>query len=144
MTIFQKDNAAETTWEYKITTVSVSLLTYLVVIASVIAVDWEHVKHKCIEWWQRLALHYKPAPGAKTSPAPATAEPKPEEVAKVGNLAGSTSGAKDLETVVDEEVGEAVKHRFPWFTLPRDSSRRQAKGKEPDRGPPLTDGKLDV
>ena len=140
MAIFQKDNAAETTWEYKITTVSVSLLTYLVVIASVIAVDWEHVKHKCIEWWQRLALHYKPAPGAKTSPAPATAEPKPEEVAKVGNLAGSTSGAKDPEN----GAGKAVKRRFPWFPLPRNSSHQQAKGKEPDLDPPMTDGKLDV
>lgn len=91
MAIFQKDNAAQTTWEYKITTVSVSLLTYLVAIASVIAVDWEHVKHRCVQWWQRLASHYKPTPGVKSTSAPATPEPKPEEA---GNLAGSTSGGR--------------------------------------------------
>jgi hypothetical protein len=143
MTIFQKDNTAETTWEYKVTTVSVSLLTYLVAIASIIAVNWNHVKvkQKSVQWWQRLASHYRPAPCMQASPAPATPESKPEEA---GILTGSTSGAKDPENGVDEEVGEVVKRRFPWFALPRDSRRRQAKGKEPDRGSPMTDGKLDV
>ena len=144
MTIFQKDNDAETTWEYKVTTVSVSLLTYLVAIVSIIAVDWEHVKHKCVGWWRRLVSLYSPSEGiagpaldAQASSAETTADPKPEEA---GNLAGSTSGAKDPEN----GAGKAVKRRFPWFPLPRNSSHQQAKGKEPDLDPPMTDGKLDV
>lgn len=94
--------------------------------------------------WQRLTAHYKPTTGANGTP-PSTPETKPEEA---GNIAGSTSGVKDPDkTVVDEEADEAVKRRFPWLTLTRDSSRRQAKGKELVRNPPLTDGtarKLDV
>ena len=142
MAIFQKTDAAETRREYKVTTVSVSLLTYLVAIASIIAVNWVHVKQRCVRWWQLLALHYRSISAAMASPAPTSPESKPEDV---GNLTGSTSEAKDPgKSVIDEEVGQAVNRRFTWFALPRDSSRRQAKGKEPDRSPSMMGGKLDV
>jgi len=126
MAIFQKDDPVETTWEYKITTVLVSLLTYLVAIISVIAVDTEHVKYKCGEWWQRLVSHYGP---------------QPEEA---GNLAGLTSGGKEPEIGVNEGNSKAVKSWFPWFAPPRISLHQQAMRKEPDQDPPTTGEKLDV
>jgi hypothetical protein len=141
MAIFQKDNTVETTWEYKITTVSVSLLTYLVAIISGIAVDWEHVKHKCGEWWQRLVSHYGPNPGGKSGLAPAKPEPKPEEV---GNLAELTSGGKEPDIGVNEGNSKAVKSWLPWFAPHRNSLHKQAKRKEPDQDQPTTGEKLDV
>jgi hypothetical protein len=153
MTIFQKDNTAETTWDYKVTTVSVSLLTYLVAIVSIMAVNWEHVKRNCLKWWRRLASCFStaegsagPAQGEQAEAAPDSeseeaepeeAEPEEAEPEETGNFAGST---KDPEIGV-VEAGQAVKHRFPWFPRPRGPSLRQAKGKETDRGLPITDKK---
>jgi hypothetical protein len=50
MTIFQKD-INQTTREYKITTVVVSLITYLVALISIIAVNWDHIERKMPLWW---------------------------------------------------------------------------------------------
>jgi hypothetical protein len=120
MSIFQKDDASETRREYKVTMVSGSLFTYLVVLVSMIAVNWGHIKRKYLKWqrkWHPASDNStaegsaESAPGAQGGPAPASPEPKPEE------------------------AGQAVKRRFPWFTRPRDSSRWQAKGKAPEQGP---------
>jgi hypothetical protein len=43
--IFQKD-VDQTTREYKITTVVVSLVTYLVAVISMLVVNRDHIKHK--------------------------------------------------------------------------------------------------
>jgi hypothetical protein len=50
MTIFQK-NVDQTTQEYKVTTVVVSLITYLAALVSIIVVNWAHIKRKVLPWW---------------------------------------------------------------------------------------------
>ncbi len=83
LTIFQKD-IAETTWEYMVTTVSVSVLTYLVAIASVIAVDWGRVRRRYLRWRHRASddstegVSAKPAPAAQDGPVLASTDPEPQ------------------------------------------------------------------
>jgi hypothetical protein len=86
MAIFQKDDLAETTWEYEVMTVSVSLLTYLVAVVSIIAVNWEHFKSRCLKWWRQR-------------------HPASDNSAEGGSI-GSASG---------RQAGQTEKRRFPWF-----------------------------
>ncbi|KAJ8126151.1 hypothetical protein O1611_g7486 [Lasiodiplodia mahajangana] len=51
MDIFKKNDLAETTWEYKVSLVSVSLFTYIVALAGVIAVNWKALQRRSRHWW---------------------------------------------------------------------------------------------
>ncbi|KAI0436815.1 hypothetical protein F4803DRAFT_556640 [Xylaria telfairii] len=53
MDIFKKD-IAQTRWEYKVSVVSVSLLTYLLSFAAIIAVDWKGFKRMLWASWIRM------------------------------------------------------------------------------------------
>ena len=97
MTIFQKRDQVETTWEYEVMTVSVSIITYVVAAASIIAVNWRHVKRSSLKWWRQ------------GYPA-----------ADYGASEGSVGSASDTQTT----GSQTEKRRFSWFG--RNSSRRQA------------------
>ncbi|TRX91096.1 hypothetical protein FHL15_008078 [Xylaria flabelliformis] len=68
MSIFAKD-IAQWKWEFKVATVSVSLLTYTLALISIIAVDWKNFQRRCLLWWNKLkqvAPRRKKAPNANT------------------------------------------------------------------------------
>lgn len=83
MTIFQK-SVEQTTREYKVTTVVVSLITYLVALLSIIAVNWAATKHHILKWRKfghektpvKANLHAAPKPAQPAGPAPTSQEPK--------------------------------------------------------------------
>jgi hypothetical protein len=99
MSIFQKDDASETRWEYKVTTVSVSLFTYLVALISMIAVNWANIKHMYSKWWQKWH------PPSNNSIAGGNAEFGP------GAQADLAPAFPELET---GEAGATVERWFPW------------------------------
>jgi hypothetical protein len=137
MTIFQKDNAADTKWEYKITTVSVSLLTYLVALTSIIAVNWGDIKRNLssrqrerrapsessVFWSTVYAMldnitriykqHWQRHPSSDSITA-----------------GGTTASAPDMQAVPArappepkaDKAGQPAKRQFPWFVQRRDSS----------------------
>ncbi|KAI0490247.1 hypothetical protein F4859DRAFT_1999 [Xylaria cf. heliscus] len=53
MDIFKKD-IGQGRWEYKVSVVSVSLLTYLLAFVTIIAADWKGFKRRFSAWWTRL------------------------------------------------------------------------------------------
>ncbi|KAI0545471.1 hypothetical protein F4679DRAFT_462623 [Xylaria curta] len=53
MSIFTKD-IAQWKWEFKVATVSVSLLTYILAVVSIIAVDWKNFKRRGLWWWDKF------------------------------------------------------------------------------------------
>jgi hypothetical protein len=86
MKIFQKRDQAETTWEYEVMTVSVSLITYVVAALSIIAVNWGHVKRCSLKWWHQ---------GYPAS--------------DYGASEGSVGSASDTQ------ASQTEKRRFSWF-----------------------------
>ncbi|KAI0105682.1 hypothetical protein GGR51DRAFT_181554 [Nemania sp. FL0031] len=62
MDIFKKKDLAESRWEYKVSLVSVSLFTYIVALAGVIAVNWRNLKRRYLQWrsveWRNLKRKY--------------------------------------------------------------------------------------
>ncbi|KAI0855033.1 hypothetical protein F4860DRAFT_57676 [Xylaria cubensis] len=68
MSIFAKD-IAQWKWEFKVATVSVSLLTYILALLSIIAVDWKNFQRRCLLLWDKfkqVAPRRKKAPNANT------------------------------------------------------------------------------
>ncbi|KAJ2991175.1 hypothetical protein NUW58_g2616 [Xylaria curta] len=78
MEIFQKENKEEATWEFKVSLVLVSLTTYIAALAAIIAVDWKHIKPKCLRWWARLKTKW-------------WKDHKKRELASDGNTAGDST-----------------------------------------------------
>ncbi|KAI0815974.1 hypothetical protein GGR55DRAFT_675583 [Xylaria sp. FL0064] len=48
---FKKDDARQTTWEFKVTTVVISLATYITAGLCVLAVNWKHIKARLYSLW---------------------------------------------------------------------------------------------
>ncbi|GAW23843.1 hypothetical protein ANO14919_134200 [Xylariales sp. No.14919] len=137
MEIFQKD-VAQTKWEYKVSVVSVSLLTYLVAFASIVAVDWEGFKHKYLRRWGNFKGRYlwwrKPA--SNDSTAQGVAAPSADERVKHAPVqpASKSSEAEpgvEVETPATE-APKAMRYRLPRFHWADKPTRRQEKGKAPE------------
>ncbi|PMD38647.1 hypothetical protein L207DRAFT_42246 [Hyaloscypha variabilis F] len=117
MTIFQKD-VDQTTREYKITTVVVSLITYLVALISIIAVNWDHLKRKFHLWWNTPQTKV-PVEDNSTSkpqvppvgPTPESPAPRPEDNE---NKAEASKEQVDVESGVNEVTGEGSKPKSSW------------------------------
>jgi hypothetical protein len=116
MTIFQKD-IDQTTREYKITTVVVSLITYLVALISIIAVNWDHTKRKFLLWWNtpqtkgpedNSASKTQAPPVGPTPKSPAS---RPEDNEK---KAEAKDKQVDVESGVNEGAGESSKPKPHW------------------------------
>ena len=116
MTIFQKD-IDQTTREYKITTVVVSLITYLVALISIIAVNWDHIKRKFLLWWNtpqtkgpedNSASKTQAPPVGPTPKSPAS---RPEDNKK---KAEAKDKQVDVESGVNEGAGESSKPKPHW------------------------------
>jgi len=109
MSIFQKD-VDQTTREYKITTVVVSLITYLVALISIIAVNWDHIKRKVLLWWNtpptRNPLEDNSASVPEVTPlgpTPNSPVSRPEDKEK---KVEASNKQVDLESGVNEGAGE--------------------------------------
>jgi len=117
MTIFQKD-VDQTTREYKITTVVVSLITYLVALISVIAVDWDHIKRKVLLWWNtsRSKGHVDDNPTSVTGVTPPSPTPKSPESRTEDNEKNveASNEQVDVERGVNEGTGESSKPKHSW------------------------------
>jgi hypothetical protein len=128
MTIFQKD-VHQTTREYKITTVVVSLITYLVALVSIIAVNWAHIKRKIkrkiplikrkvILWWNSPPKDNpaKDSSGSGASAQSASQSGKaPVSKSEDKGKQPETSNEKvDEESGIIEGTGESSKPRSPW------------------------------
>ncbi|KAE9372640.1 hypothetical protein N431DRAFT_244483 [Stipitochalara longipes BDJ] len=115
MTIFQK-SVDQTTHEYKVTTVVVSLITYLVAIASVIAVDWVHIKRIILKW--RDFVLKKSSVNGNSDPETVPENPAgPSHKSRPGDnekKSGQSNAPQDVESAIDEEAGQATKSRFSW------------------------------
>ena len=104
MTIFQK-SVEQTTREYKITMVVVSLTTYLVIIA----VNWGHIKRHISKRWKsgRENTPVKdnsddaPEPAQPACPAPTSQESKTGDTEK---KAGVSNEQQDIESASNGDV----------------------------------------
>ncbi|KAI0859718.1 hypothetical protein F4860DRAFT_482002 [Xylaria cubensis] len=140
--IFQKD-AAQTKWHYKVALVSVSLFTYTIALAFIIAVDWNNFRRRCSSWW----VWFSPWRGNSSSVG-STAGSLDDSAADVPTSrvpeqeVSSPNEATPARKVGDEESGpHEPKHRFPRF--PRtgksgESSDPMDKGKAPEKSPGTT------
>ncbi|KAI1348009.1 hypothetical protein F5Y01DRAFT_328989 [Xylaria sp. FL0043] len=115
---FKKDDARQTTWEFKVTTVVISLATYITAGLCVLAVNWKHIKARLYSWWP--ATHEKTGtsdtkgknvdnaevndavPVAQPDPGSSNAEPQG------GQLAAE---ARDLESA-GQQGGDTAKRPF--------------------------------
>jgi hypothetical protein len=117
MTIFQK-SVEQTTREYKITTVVVSLITYLIALLSIIAVNWvAHSKPHILQWRKsghenapvKTNLDAAPEPTQPAGPVPTSQESKTGDTEK---KAGSSGEHQDIERASN---GAGKPDRFwPW------------------------------
>jgi hypothetical protein len=117
MTIFQK-SIDQTTREYKTTTVVVSLITYLVALLSIIAVNWDHIKRKIphlTSGQEKGAMKGNPdsapVPVQPANPVPTSEESRPGNTEK---KTASSSEPQDLESAINEGASEAAKLRSSW------------------------------
>jgi len=137
MTIFQKD-VNQTTWEYKVTTVSVSIITYLVALAFVLFVQRKDIKRMFLTWRYSIRDRspvegkHSPARGAPAGPASSPRESKsPADGAN--NNSGPHQGAKEGENTADEGIGDAAKTQPFWHNWARVSPSRRANSQVPDK-----------
>jgi hypothetical protein len=119
MTIFQK-SITQTTREYKITMIVVSLITYLVALLSMIFVNRDHIKRKI---YHLMSGQEKgpvkgdpdsvpaPVPVQPADPVPTSQEPRPRDTEK---KTGSSNEPQDLESAINEGASEAAKFRSSW------------------------------
>lgn len=124
--IFQKD-AAETKWEYKVALVSVSLLTYILSVAAVVAVAWDKWKNKFLGWhlvFKKWTSVDSTDPNTDVQAGQAPAQSQSET-----NAAGSGPGGEYREFRVPKS-GMNWLSRFRHAASPR--AGRTRKGKEPD------------
>jgi hypothetical protein len=115
MTIFQK-SVNQTTREYKITTVVVSLITYLVALLSMIFVNRHHIKRKIdhLMWKQEKGCEKgksDSAPEQPAGPVPTSQEARPGDTEKNTT---SSNEPQDLESAINEGASEAAKFRSSW------------------------------
>jgi hypothetical protein len=118
MTIFQK-SVDQTTREYKVTMVVVSLITYLVALLSVIAVNWPHNKNKVLKWWKTRLQHTPVKDNSDTAPIPAQAAgsapiPQESKTRDTERKAGPSNEQQDLESASNEEGGKRARFRSWW------------------------------
>ncbi|RWA05198.1 hypothetical protein EKO27_g9912 [Xylaria grammica] len=137
MEIFQKD-VAQTKWEYKVSVVSVSLLTYLVAFTSIVVVDWEGFKHKYLRWWGNFKGRYPwwRKPASNDSTAQGVAAPSADERVKHAPVqpASESSEAEPGVGVKTPatEAPKATRYRLPRYHWAEKPTRRQEKGKAPE------------
>jgi len=159
MTIFQKPNPKDTERDYKVTTVVVSLLTYLIAVIFILLVSWKDVRH----WFSarrqpkhdtatdqsRGELKGSGEPKSSVQPESGTeptdndsarAQSAPETSPKsVGGGLGEASISKDkkMERVAVIDTNGTVKKHSRWFEWARHTSSvsRREMGREP--GPSL-------
>lgn len=130
MTIFQKD-IEQTTQEYKITTVVVSLITYLVALISIIAVNWDHIKRRIPLWWdsakatERKSLLWlsilltngsvkaSVASVPQVPPLGPTAK-SPASRSGKGKSPEASNEKVDVESGINERAGESSKANPSW------------------------------
>ncbi|KAI1736129.1 hypothetical protein F4680DRAFT_433512 [Xylaria scruposa] len=136
--IFKKD-PAQTKWEYKVALVSVSLFTYTMALALVIAADWKKFRGRCSSWWIKFSQWRGDSlSGENTS---GSLDDSASDVP--ASLAQEQEGSKPKEArpareAGDEESGphEAKKQRF--FRFPGTSKSGEPsdrKGKAPENIP---------
>jgi hypothetical protein len=114
MTIFQKD-VVQTTQEYKVTTVIVSLITYLVALLSVVTIDWTHNKRRILKWWQSGIDNINGISDRVS--APTATPPSISLGSKRGDTekkSGQGAELKDLESANNERASNATKSRPSW------------------------------
>jgi hypothetical protein len=106
----------------------VSLITYLVALLSIIAVNWDNIMRKIhhlnsgqekdsVEGNPNSVLEPVPAPAPESlpvqpaDPLPTSQESRPGDTEK---KTGSSNEPQDLESAIKEGVSEAAKFRSSW------------------------------
>jgi len=122
----------QTTQEYKTTTVIVSLITYLVALISIIAVNWEEIKRKAslwcdsarvlerksLLWWNTLRTKGSVKASSDSEPQIPPVDPtsktpasRPEERGKSPDVSNEKV---DVESSTNELVGGSYKAKPLW------------------------------